>query len=78
MVTKYVNERIKESNIKMKYDVFISYKLSDKDGNKTQDYFMAQKLYTRLSEMGYLVFFSSQTLEEIGSSKYKSDIDNFI
>lgn len=60
----------------MNYDIFISYKLSDENGNKTRDFYIAQKLYNRLVELGYSVFFSSQTLEEIGSSRYKSDIDN--
>ena len=62
--------------IGMNYDIFISYKSSDEIGNKTRDYFIAQKLYERLTEIGYSVFFSSQTLEEIGSSRYKADIDN--
>ncbi len=60
----------------MNYDIFISYKLSDELGNKTPDFYIAQKLYNRLAALGYSVFFSSQTLEEIGSSRYKQDIDN--
>lgn len=59
----------------MNYDIFISYKLSDEIGNKTRNFFIAQELYNKLTVLGYSVFFSSQTLEEIGSSRYKSDID---
>jgi len=59
----------------MNYEVFISYKCSDEQGNKTPDYLMAKELYTALSRMGYSVFFSSNTLEQIGSSRYKADID---
>lgn len=60
----------------MKYEVFISYKCSDEYGNLTKDYDIAQKLYKALMKLGYTVFFSSDTLEKIGSSRYKADIDN--
>lgn len=60
----------------MSYDIFISYKVHDTDGYETRDFAIARELHGRLMEMGYSVFFSEQSLEEIGSSKYKSDIDN--
>lgn len=59
----------------MGYEVFISYKCSDDHGYKTPDYAMAQELYTALTNIGYTTFFSSDTLEQIGSSRYKADID---
>ena len=59
----------------MSYEVFISYKCSDEYGNKTPDFAIAHELYTALTEMGYRVFFSSNTLEQLGSSRYKADID---
>ena len=59
----------------MDYEVFISYKCSDENGNKTLDFDIAQELYATLTSMGYKAFFSSNTLEQIGSSRYKSDID---
>ena len=59
----------------MKYDVFISYKHSDEQGSLTPDYAIAKELYENLNNLGYQVFFSSNTLEQIGSSRYKSDID---
>lgn len=59
----------------MNYEVFISYKCSDEQGNKTPDFAIAQELYIALTNMGYNTFFSSNTLEQIGSSRYKSDID---
>ncbi len=59
----------------MKYEVFISYKHSDEQGNLTPDYAMAKELYDALHNLGYQVFFSSNTLEQIGSSRYKADID---
>ncbi len=59
----------------MGYEVFISYKYTDDKGNKTLDFSIAQELYTTLTNYGYNVFFSSNTLEQIGSSRYKADID---
>jgi len=60
----------------MQYEVFISYKHSDEQGRPTPDYFIAQELYNTLNELGYNVFFSSNTLEQLGSSRYKADIDS--
>lgn len=59
----------------MGYEVFISYKCTDNKGNKTPDFLIAQELYTTLKNDGYSVFFSSNTLEQLGSSRYKADID---
>lgn len=59
----------------MNYEVFISYKCSDNQGNKTPDVAIAQELYTALTDRGYSTFFSSNTLELMGSSRYKADID---
>ena len=59
----------------MDYEVFISYKCSDDQGNKTPDFAIAHELYTTLTNYGYKVFFSSSTLEQLGSSQYKADID---
>ena len=59
----------------MNYEVFISYKCSDEQGNRTPDFAIAQELYVALTNMGYNTFFSSNTLEQLGSSRYKADID---
>ena len=59
----------------MNYEIFISYKCSDDHGNKTRDYMIAEELYNSLTAMGYNAFFSSDTLEKLGSSRYKTDID---
>ena len=58
----------------MNYEVFISYKCSDEQGNRTPDFAIAQELYIALTNMGYNAFFSSNTLEQLGSSRYKADI----
>lgn len=60
----------------MSYDIFISYKAHDDNGHETRDCAIARELHDSLTAMGYSVFFSEQSLEEIGSFKYKSDIDN--
>ena len=60
----------------MNYEVFISYKCSDENGNKTLDFAIAKELYETLTNMGYNTFLSSNTLEQLGSSRYKADIDS--
>ena len=59
----------------MPYDVFISYKQSSETGELTKDYEMAKQLFDTLAARGYRVFFSAKSLEQIGSSRYKADID---
>ena len=46
------------------FDIFICYKETDKDGNRTVDSVLAQDLYTALTDKGYRVFFSRITLED--------------
>lgn len=60
----------------MVYDVFLSYKHSDNQGNTTEDYTIAKHLYSVLKDAGYKVFFSEETLSEIGNAKYKQEIDD--
>ena len=45
------------------YDVFISYKEVDDNGERTLDSVIAQDIYTELTEKAYRVFFSRITLE---------------
>ena len=45
------------------YDVFISYKELDEDGDRTSDSVIAQDIYKELSREGYRVFFSRISLE---------------
>lgn len=60
----------------MTYDVFISFKCSDEDKNYTRDYAIAREIKECLVLEGYSVFFSSDSLEQMGSSMYKADIDD--
>ena len=57
------------------YQVFISFKNNDSNGQHTKDYHMAYALYTHLVNKGVKVFFSEETLEKLGDSDYKAAID---
>lgn len=46
------------------YDVFICYKESDDNGNRTIDSCIAEQLYDMLTNCGYKVFFARITLED--------------
>ncbi len=45
------------------FDIFICYKETDEDGERTQDSVLAQDIYDALTREGYRVFFSRVTLE---------------
>lgn len=53
------------------FDIFISYKETDNNGNRTKDSVEAQKLYNKLTEAGYKVFFSRITLEDKIGTEYE-------
>ena len=53
------------------FDIFISYKETDANGNRTKDSVEAQKLYEKLTEEGYKVFFSRITLEDKIGTEYE-------
>ena len=53
------------------FDVFICYKESDEDGNRTVDSTLAQDIYYQLTDKGYRVFFSRITLEDKVGSEYE-------
>ena len=46
------------------YDVFICYKETDENGNRTEDSVLAQEVYDELTAKGMKVFFSRITLED--------------
>ena len=53
------------------FDVFICYKETDNDGNRTHDSVLAQDLYFQLKQEGFKVFFSRITLEDKLGSAYE-------
>lgn len=69
----YTNEATVISDIQKKsleissseepYDIFICYKETDENGNRTKDSVLAEDIYNRLTELNYKVFFARKTLE---------------
>lgn len=56
------------------YDIFICYKETDANGDRTLDSVLAQDIYDALTDRGYRVFFSRITLEGILGQDYESYI----
>lgn len=54
-----------------KYEIFICYKESDEQGNRTNTSVLAQDIYEKLTEKGYRVFFARKTLENKLGSDYE-------
>lgn len=57
------------------YDVFLSFKNLDENGVKTEDAFIADRLYNALKEEGLEVFYSNVVLNELGAAAYKTAIE---
>ena len=57
------------------YDIFISHKKTDENGELTIDFKCSQELERILEEKGCSVFFSERSLSEEGSSNYKETIE---
>lgn len=53
------------------YDIFICYKETDENGQRTVDSVIAQDVYDALTEKGYRVFFSRITLEDKLGQEYE-------
>ncbi len=53
------------------FDVFICYKESDANGERTRDSLMAQDVYYQLTEQGRRVFFARITLEDKAGAQYE-------
>ncbi len=53
------------------YDIFICYKETDMNGDRTLDSVLAQDIYNALTEKGYRVFFSRITLEDKLGQEYE-------
>ena len=66
-------EWIDKASKQRPYDIFISYKDSDKENNieRTQDSYDMQMLYIRLKEKGYRVFYSRESLRGKEGEKYE-------
>ena len=53
------------------FDIFICYKETDDNGQRTNDSVIAQEIYEHLIEKGYKVFFSRITLEDKLGQEYE-------
>lgn len=53
------------------YDIFICYKETDENGDRTLDSVLAQDIYDALTDKGYRVFFSRITLEDKLGTEYE-------
>ncbi len=53
------------------FDVFICYKESDENGERTVDSTLAQDIYYQLTEQGHRVFFARITLEDKAGQEYE-------
>ncbi len=61
-----------------KFDVFISFKNTGADGEKTQDYYMAKDLYDALNSNGIQVFFSPESIRKNTVYNYSEYINSAI
>lgn len=61
-----------------KFDVFISFKNTGVDGEKTQDFYMAKDLYDALISNNIQVFFSPESIRKNAVYNYSEYIDNAI
>ena len=67
-----IRRRIVElSGKEQPYDIFICYKETDENGERTPDSVMAQEVYDALTEKGLRVFFSRITLEDKLGTEYE-------
>lgn len=53
------------------YDIFISYKATDVNGDKTEDSVIAREIYDELTSKNYKVFFAEKSLEDRMGSEYE-------
>jgi len=56
------------------YDVFISFKDSDENGNDTKDKAIANELYEYLTSKKLKVFFSAKTFLECGTDEWNNEL----
>ena len=62
---------IEVSGKEQPYDIFICYKETDENGQRTLDSVLAQDVYDALTSKGYRVFFSRITLEDKLGQEYE-------
>lgn len=58
------------------YDIFICYKETDENGERTKDSVKAEEIFDLLEDNDYKVFFARVTLEDVLGSDYEAHIFN--
>lgn len=56
------------------YDVFISFKAEDAEGNRSEDSLIAQEIYEQLTKNGIKTFFSRISLQNVVGEEYEPHI----
>ena len=75
-IDKIQKRIIKLAQKEENYDIFISYKESDSNNERTKDSVIGEEIYDKLSENGYRVFFSKISLENKLGHEYEPIIFN--
>ena len=70
-IDKIQKEILEISKKEKPYDVFICYKETNDDGERTHDSVIAQDIYDKLTNEGFKVFFARITLENKLGTKYE-------
>ncbi len=70
-IDKIQKEILKISQKEDPYDIFICYKETDDNGDRTPDSVIAQNIYDELTKTGYKVFFSRISLESKIGTNYE-------
>ena len=60
---------------KKKYEIFMSFKDKDKNGNRTESSRLAEDIFTTLTARGYRVFFSREALPGMVGGEYEPVIN---
>ena len=58
------------------FDVFLSYKHSDENGDLTPDSVLAEELYDALTTQGICCFYASESIRKLGESDYSRVIND--
>ena len=77
-IEKIRKEWIEKASKEEPYDIFISYKDTEKENGteRTKDSYDALELYTMLTKLGYRVFYSRESLKDKAGEKYEPYIFN--
>ena len=70
-IARVQRDILRLSQSEQPFDVFICYKESDENGERTKDSVLAQEIYYQLTDKGLRVFFARITLEDKVGTEYE-------